>query len=270
MEQTAAQAFFSEHKDLFEYDKYVGIQDPFQPQATCERSGDAATKSFMDQYRELDHNRATAPTLAERSFSLSRPLRGKYTIPNIATPSPEFFTLQSPVVLANRFARNIPQKLASPQRIDYTSQQLLKSISSETRLGCTHEIHQDSLSSTAFSSGQLRPDTLNSPLRQRSFIRQSAEFTRKRDQDYMPKLSDLLIDQETRANSVAHKTLDEAHKIEVLTGGKCVGRVNAASRNIPLSIRMRLNAAANVSVRREKLYELLRRDYEQLSTRYVK
>lgn len=267
MEQTAAQAFFSQHKDLFEYDKYVGT---FQRQAICERSGDTATKSFLDQYRELDHSRATALTLKELSFSLSLPIRGKYTIPSIATPSPEFFILQSPAMLANQFASNIPQKLASPQRIGHTSQQLLNSIFSETRLGCTHATHQDALSSTFFSSGQLHPDTLNSALRKRSLIRQSAEFPRKRDHDCMPKLSELLIDPETRASSVVHKILDEVHKIEVLTGGKCVGRVNAASRNIPMSIRTRLNAAANVSVRREKLYELLRRDYEQLSTCYVK
>ncbi|KAL7691432.1 hypothetical protein Plhal304r1_c009g0035891 [Plasmopara halstedii] len=85
-----------------------------------------------------------------------------------------------------------------------------------------------------------------------------------------PKRNELLIDRETRAAANAHKLCNKSSKIQNLISSDCVGRVNAISRNLPMSIRSRLLASANVSKRRERLYDLLCRDYDELSKRYTR
>lgn len=81
----------------------------------------------------------------------------------------------------------------------------------------------------------------------------------------MPAVSELLIDSSARRQQLAQRQMDEAAKIQLLVGSKCVGRVSAATRNLPASIRRRLEASANVAARRERLYNVLLQDYQCLA-----
>ncbi|ETI37535.1 hypothetical protein F443_16489 [Phytophthora nicotianae P1569] len=255
MEVSAAQVFFQAHKDLFQYEKYVGNQDPFHIECT---------KSFLEQYREIDRDRRLVPATSER-FSLLYPPTRRFSSVNLtvnpAPPVPEFVTLQATASVLE----NLNNPLHEPTRSHtFTSPPQRTSQYNQPRPGL--RVSYDS------SAAQYpNPDRSSVPkatpdrsalLQQRSPIRLSTESKQKNST--LPKLTDLLIDRETRA-ATTHKIWEETHKIQVLTGNNCVGRVNAASRNLPLSIRSRLHVSANVSVRRERLYNLLRRDYEELS-----
>ncbi|KAL3673655.1 hypothetical protein V7S43_001354 [Phytophthora oleae] len=274
MEQHAsdAHAFFQAHKDLFQYDKYVASQDPFQAENSHvhTESGAAMTSAFLEHYCQLDRERPPVPAVSELRLSLLHPPTRRFSMSNASPykttaplPVPAFVTLQSASILEN--LQHDPIRSYTFERQQHTTQ---------------HTQQQPALSITNSHNSPVAPqypspvrdftskaiaDPFFSSQQQRSPVRQSLQSVPKAFS--FPQLSGLLIDRETRAAESAHKSWDEAHKIEVLIGSKCVGRVSAASRNIPPSIRSRLQASANVSVRRERLYDLLRREYEELSKR---
>lgn len=258
MENSAAQTFFQAHKNLFQYEKHVGKQDPFQTENT---------KSYLLKYQEIDREKEFAPALSELRFTaLHPPIRNSpstkfstYT----ATPVPEFVTLEATASVLENLSRLQQEPVHSHPFVSPQQQ-----TTQYTQPQPAYRVTYDSPATPQYPS----PDRISvfkgtsdrsALLQQRSPVRLSVESKQKIFT--LPKLSELLIDQETRA-ATPHKPWDESRKIQVLVGSNCVGRVNAASRNLPPSIRSRLRASANVSVRRERLYNLLRRDYEKLST----
>ncbi|KAG3201946.1 hypothetical protein PC128_g3542 [Phytophthora cactorum] len=260
MEASAAQAFFQAHKDLFQYEKYVGNQDPFQTENT---------KSFLEKYREIDHDRQPMPAFSELSFSLLHPPTRRFPSANLAinaaTPVPEFVTLHATASALEKLNNLQHERIrthtfASP--LQHTTQYTQPQPALRVTYDSSAAPQYPSPDRTSVSKATSDRSVL---LQQRSPIRLSIES--KQNIFALPKLAELLIDRETRAATTAHKSWDESHKIQVLVGNNCVGRVNAASRNLPPSIRSRLRASANVSVRRERLYDLLRRDYHELSKR---
>ncbi|GMF11688.1 unnamed protein product [Phytophthora lilii] len=273
-ETSAAQAFFLTHKDLFQYEKYVGDHSPFQTAAEGNSDGQIA-KSFLCQYREVDRGRASVPALAELHFSLLHPLVQPFPVSNVTASTttpvslPVCINLQSTSAILEKFTdhQHDPTRshavVSSPQRMIHLTQP-----SSPVRTTNDRMLPpQDPNSDHTFAS--LKKDVLS-----QSYSHQlqgsPARFPVEPRQNFsLPKLAELLIDRETRAAVTAHKSWDATHKIEILIGGKCVGRVSAASRNIPPSIRSRLRASANISVRRERLYDLLCRDYDEISKRHT-
>ncbi|GMF22607.1 unnamed protein product [Phytophthora fragariaefolia] len=243
---STAGAFFVTHKDLFQYDKYIGNSDPFQNECAYDGGDSGAPKSFLEQYRELDRCRS----IPEPRFTLIHPPTLNYPkvnpIKSATVSPPAFVTLQS---TASNF---IPFNRVQHEPIQ----------SGNSNLRCPQPSSPDRMSTSAAKNNQTV-----SLQQQQSPVKVPVEP--KQNVFILPALAGLLIDRETRAAASAHKSWDEAHKIEVLTGGKCVGRVRATSRNIPESIRMRLRASAIVSVRRERLYDLLCQDYEDISKHYT-
>ncbi|KAG7382747.1 hypothetical protein PHYPSEUDO_004383 [Phytophthora pseudosyringae] len=276
MEQqtSAAHAFFQAHKDLFQYEKYVVNHDPVVTESNPAQAHDRTTKSFLEQYRELDRERVSVPALSEQRFSLPHPPAGAYSLTNLAVNTipavhlPEFVTLKSTASILENFNNLQHEPIRS-----HVFAASLQHTSQHTQPQAALRVTYDSSPAPQYPSPKRVSDsnaTVDQSLllqQQRSPIRQPVESNQKIFS--VPKLAELLIDRETRAAGTAHKSWDAAHKIEILIGSKCVGRVSAASRNIPPSIRSRLLASANVSVRRERLYELLHRDYEELSKRYT-
>lgn len=271
---SAAHAFFQAHKDLFQYEKYASNQDPFQTE-NCQVDG-GAVKSFLEQYREIDRECQSVPALSELRFSLLHPPTRRYSITNLAVsttpaPSPEFVTLQATASILEKFSNPQHEPIRShvfANSLQHTSQHTQPQPALRVAYECTEAPQYPSPDRVSVSKAPAdslgRPFLLQQP---RSPVRLSVEPKLKNFS--LPKLTELLIDRETRAAASTHKSWDEAHKIEVLVGSKCVGRVSAASRNIPPSIRSCLRASANVSVRRERLYDLLHRDYDELSKRYT-
>lgn len=260
-----ARAFFQAHKDLFQYDKYVANQDPFQADNSHIHTdnGAATASAYLEQYRHLDLECPPVPTVSEMRVSLlHRPTRR--------------FSLSKPQVYASTAPIPALVTLQSTSSLENLQYDPIRAYAFESQQCTTLHNQQQSVSSITNSHESPVASQYPSPVRdftsktianppQRSPVRQSLQLASKGF--CFPQLSGLLIDRETRAAASAHKPWDEANKIKILIGSKCVGRVSGASRNIPPSIRLRLQASANVSVRRERLYDLLRRDYEELSKR---
>ncbi|KAJ8569120.1 hypothetical protein ON010_g6140 [Phytophthora cinnamomi] len=265
-----ARAFFLTHKDLFQYEKYVGNQDPLRIEAADEDRHGGVAKSFLEQYRDIDRGRPAVALSSELHFPLLHPPPRNYSIGNAIDTStnapPALVALQSPAFMSK--SSNPQCQLIrscalgnSPLRVSCHARPEPTNNSMVTKLNITPP--QQSPTPDCVSASMIMSDQFISRQQQRSLVR--VPVVSKQQPFSLPTLAELLIDRETRAAATAHKTWDEAHKIEVLIGSKCAGRVSAASRNIPQSIRLRLRASANVSVRREHLYDLLRSDYEEIS-----
>jgi hypothetical protein len=258
MEQqtAAAHAFFLAHKDRFQYEKYVSNEDPFQNEH--DKAGRRAGQSFLEQYREIDREQPAVPALSNLHFSLLHPPTKRFSITSItgntagSVPMPGFVSLASTASVLEGF-----------NSLKHDRSQAAALVNSPQRLNGYKQPQSKFVHDCTPSPQDFSPDRSSSLQQQRSAVRVSDEP--KLQCFALPKLAGLLIDRETRAAATAHKSWDEAHKIEVLVGGKCVGRMSAASRNVPSSIRARLRASAKVSVRRERLYDLLRSEYEALS-----
>lgn len=258
MERTsAALAFFQAHKDLFQYDKYVSNQSPFQPDSQIK--GD----SYLEHYQKVDRDRHLVPTLSNLYVSLFHIQPPTLAVTNVAqtisaAPLPKADTLQSPVPIL-RSTNGLPTIIRPP--VEHTTQHtqrqsaicVTNASSGELQSRCSNRVHTSKSLADRSDLLQQQPSPIQLSIEQNPYN--------------LPKLNDLLINQETRAAFTAHKVWNESRKLQNLLGSDCVGRVTAASRNLPLSIRSRLRASANVSKRRERLYTLLCRDYDELNKR---
>lgn len=260
----AAHSFFHAHKELFEYYRFVGGATPF----------DLPSASFLDRYRECDGagpvvvvspvfttSHLAAPALhfvpsgpTEPAFvSISSAAVLHAPTSTVVSPSPihlsyprssqpeRYADPPSPISyprLAQEWTGSPPKSLSSPQnRPAYSPQkQIVATISDATP----------------------KPP-LQSPQRQ-SIVPPSTRNFR------MPPMNELLLDSSARRQlGGSQRRVDEASKIELLMGSKCVGRVSAATRNLPPAIRKRLDASANLPARKERLYSILLHDYQQLN-----
>jgi hypothetical protein len=250
--------FFLQHKDLFEYDKLVGGSGHMT----------SSTPSFLDRYRECDRQQA-APEMTQLA-TMGTVLRldahvmppPDFSISTFAAPS-AFGWLASRTTLGDlnlehtscppahstSLARGSP--IANKQPVSPS-----RRVTDFVPTGSFDKLEADRSHRASRSTINL----LGSP-RRRSNV--PVEGFRSA----IPKLNELLIDASTRAGLVVPtKRLDDAKKIELLIGSKCVGRLSAAaSSNLPPSIRHRLEASAVVHQRRERLCALLRDDYERLT-----
>lgn len=291
-----ARSFFLANKDLFEYDKYVGGTDPFDP--ACSSPSRGPSLSFLDRYRACDEQYPSAnddagyllaaPAIASSilsiplpSAALRSPLRDNYRPPTLLSASP----LQSSQIGSSCSRQH--------QHFDFGEQQLTRSSLYQQRMSPTKPLSSplgrqqyalDSLqanqrvhlaASPLRLNGALSPQRIEasvtphgfpsrSPPRyqqQEAFLARQASSTTFR----MPAVSELLLDSSARRQQLAQRQVDEAAKIQMLIGSKCVGRVSAATRNLPASIRKRLESSTRVSARRERLYSVLLQDYQRLA-----
>jgi hypothetical protein len=292
-----ARSFFLTNKDLFEYDKYVGSTDPFDP--ACSSPSRGPSLSFLDRYRACDEQYSSTsddvgyllavPAIASSILSIPLPSaasrsppRTNYRPPALLSASP----LQSPP-LSDSYSRqhqHFDFGEQHPTRLSLYQQR----ISPPKPLGCPLGRQEYALESLPASqsvhlptsplqrlNGEFSPQRVEasiashetlprSPPRHQQpgvFLARQASSTAFR----MPAVSELLLDSSARRQQLAQRQMDEATKIQMLIGSKCVGRVSAATRNLPASIRKRLESSARVSARRERLYSVLLQDYQRLA-----
>lgn len=273
-----ARSFFDAYRDLFEYSKHVGEEDPV---VLSQRDGIGA-KTFLDKYRECEQRqarelRANVSTLAIDTAMLTHAPQQLFQYFSVTTTPQSFASLslhgaagaQQQQPDAHLFHQNapIPPSLTR-SRLENSLRQ--SAISSSTN-------NQEEVATTAFSShyslhatperaSPTKADPLDSaPLAldlQQPGTARIASHSRTAYQ--LPKLSSLLVDSSTRSSTLRHRHLDEAKKIELLIGSNCGGRISSASTNLPPSIRRRLQASAKVEQRRERLYAILCQHYQSI------
>lgn len=222
-------SFFEMHRELFEFDKYVGIQ----------QIPSLSTKtSFLDQYMECEKRQVLERAKSSTSNILLPTTAVELLFyQNEKDASPDFLNTQYKLQALHEIPFSGPYR--SPQRVKSPKSPPRGSWELELEPTCTAQHYGARARGTASE--------------------QSARFK-------IPKLSDLLLDASSRAAYSRSKRIDDAKKIELLVGSTCVGRISAVSTNLPPAIHRRLEASSRVHQRREQLVALLSNDYDRLST----
>lgn len=232
---SAASRFFLQHRDLFEFDKYLG-----------DVSVISSSQSLLRQYQDCErlHQRDVLQSLRPEPVLLT------------AISPYQFTPLSPPSNVSHSSPLHVAGPAASPPRRNHRPPD-------PAPLSPQHLANRFQLSVPAQVDHQR---ALRSPRRQpRSPTRYPthAPDPSSASTHHIPKIDELLIDASTRTVHFGPaKRVDDAKKIELLIGSKCVGRVSAAaSSNLPQAIRNRLLAATMLQQRRERLYTLLRQEY---------
>lgn len=259
-----ARSFFDANKDLFEYEKLVGTDDPV---ALSLRDGIGA-KTFLDKYRECEQRQAL-----ELRANLPIPLATALAV-NTAVRTHASQQLLQRV----SFTTVLPPPPASVP-LAFQESAPLAPIASRTRSRLENNLRQSALSSnyeedgaqgtTQWQSDRVqasleRPSPTKPPLSSSSVVEVPTNASVRSLEYTPPTLSSLLVDSATRSAVLRHRHLDEAKKVELLLGTSCGGRISAASTNLPPSVRRRLQAAAKLEQRRERLYAALHKHFQSL------
>lgn len=251
-----ASSFFHKHKELFEFAKYVGP----------ETSVSNGTKSFLDQYRECEAQQAT-------ELAISPQIGFMFSTIAVNPTSPPAFSLSTSFAIAPREGTS-PSKVQMrvskapysfptppPPSVHWQQESASPRNSYLEDLTMANSVGQGGNSRQA----QQPPHAHQSSSAALSRLPPPVRHQQPNERYDFPKLSTMLIDHATRADVAQQTRLDVTQKIELLTGSKCLGRINSESSNLPPSIRSRLQASSNIQHRREKLYTLLSRDYAELA-----
>lgn len=283
MEKMESNSFFDTYKELFEYEKYVGTEDPV---SMSQRDGIGA-KTFLDRYKECDQRQAMELRVAFQTplvsnlmagalmttsglpirftpFAFSSPTAAIPQQPEMAPPS----KAPAPSFTRSRLENSLRQSLSNQE--DAAALWPHFTQPSAGRESPRHDGNCASPPKVASSlldhtkpQASLLPGTLDASSRPHGVAGPSSSPS-QHTEFQTPKLSDLLIDSSTRAMTLRYKHLDETKKIELLIGNNCGGRISTVSSNLPPSIRRRLQSSAKVDQRRELLYSVLRQDHATL------
>ncbi|TMW60532.1 hypothetical protein Poli38472_000574 [Pythium oligandrum] len=243
----SAQRFFAAHKDLFEYDKYVGGEIT------------AMTPSFLTRYQECEQRHIDTPalqlSLLVPTVTLSEAVPRPPALLSLSPPN----TFQLPSTSGLSLAPTMVPS-ASPAG-PYSHVVAAHSPPASPIRSSTNPVDQP-VSSEVYHQPPSPPRRF-SPRRQ---LHQQASLGGLLDTPRaLPVLADLLVDAAQRAKHVpSQRHVDDAKKIELLIGTSCVGRVSSTT-NVPPAIRRRLDASTRVQQRREQLYKLLCSDYHRLT-----
>ncbi|KAF1335355.1 hypothetical protein FI667_g1102, partial [Globisporangium splendens] len=258
-------SFFDTYKDLFEYEEFVGTEDPV---SLYEKEGIGA-KTFLDKYRECEQRQAM-----ELRAAFQMPLVSSLmvrTMPALSINFTPTVPLSSTMAIHRQQREMVPHIPASPpskassftrSRLESSLRQSLNNQDDEdagalhlrfTQQSTAHEVprhEKDASSPTKHTVSMPEYIKLQQP---------------SRPEYHAPKMSDLLIDNSARSAMLRHRHLDEGKKIELLIGGNFGGRISTVSSNLPPSIKRRLQWSVRVDQRREQPYAVLRREYDALT-----
>lgn len=284
---SSSSSFFLTYKELFEYEKHVGSEDPV---VLSQRDGIGA-KTFLDKYKECEQRQ-----VIESRAALQMPLMSTLMVDSMRARGAQIGPTVTPLVFSSS---TLTQQQYQHQQLQpemghlVTPPQKTSPLSSFTRSKLENSLRwslsnqEEGAAATAShwaasSSYHHQPRSAQVPEKQASPSKTvvvaampvdtskplartlHAAADRIATHFQPPKLTDLLIDSSTRPATLRHRHLDEAKKIELLIGNSCGGRISSVSTNLPPSIRRRLQASTRVEQRREQLYTALRQEYHNL------
>lgn len=276
---SSSSLFFHTYKELFEYERHVGSEDPVVlSQRDC---GGVGTKSFLDKYKECEQRQ-----VIESRAALQLPLMSTLMVDTIrargSQPGPTIIPfISSLTMLQHQWHQQQPemshQQAIPPQKASPSftrsklENSLRQSLSNQDEAAPPWPIASYYQGSAQVPEKQASPTKVvipslpsSLPVDATKSHARTLHANRSSTQFQPPKLAELLIDSSTRPATLRHRHLDEAKKIEQLIGNSCGGRISSVSTNLPPSIRRRLQASMRVEQRREQLYAVLRQEYHSL------
>lgn len=281
-------SFFHTYKELFEYEKHVGSDDPV---LLSQRDGIGA-KTFLDKYRECEQRQ-----VIESRAALQVPLMSTLTVDSVrargaplGTPTITPFVISSSLLAQQQYQQHQPEtshQVIPPLKVSPSSSFTRSKLENSLRQSLSNQEdaavaasswvasfnhHQYSAQVPEKQASPSKADVVPSmpspslPVDASKTLAHTLHAAAERSSLHFqpPKLAELLIDNSTRPATLRHRHLDEAKKIELLVGNSCGGRISSVSTNLPPSIRRRLQASMRVEQRREQLYAVLRQEYHKL------